>query len=460
MIAGDLGTMRSNAADVIIGGGFAGLAAGAALSYAGRRVTLVERRATLGGRAYSFTDRITGDAIDNGQHLMMGCYHETLAFLDRIGASGKLRFQSRPRVDFLDDSGNRSSFNCPQLPAPLHLAAGLAGLRSVGWRDRLSALRVGLALRPGNGNRSGLADITATQWLTSLGQSENLQRNFWNPLALATLNETPDRASADMLVRVIEEGFLRTYRDSLMVVPRVGLSELYTHDAQRFIEARGGSIRVNTEVADIIIENNRAIAVGLKSGERIDAANVISTAPPPALRRMLRRDVIERYEALRNLSRFEFSPIVSINLWYDEQVMEQEFACLLGGRIEWVFNRNAIAGRSAAEKQHLALVASGAHSIADRPREDLIEMATAEMLRFFPAARRARLHHAHVVREREATISHTTGVARLRPQQQTEIDNFYLAGDWTATGLPATIEGAVRSGNACAGSILAGKNTK
>lgn len=452
--------MAARDVDVIIGGGFAGLAAGVALSDAGRRVILVERRATLGGRAYSFTDRITGDTVDNGQHLMMGCYHETLAFLDRIGASEKIRVQSRPRVDFLDACGNRSSFNCPQLPAPLHLAAGLAGLRSVGWRDRLSALRVGLALGANNGNRNRLSDITVTQWLTSLGQTEKLQRNFWNPLALATLNEAPDRASADMLARVIEEGFLRTYRDSLMVVPRVGLSDLYTHDAQRFIEARSGSVRVNTEVAEIIIEHNRAIAVGLKSGERIDAANVVSAAPPPALRRMLRGDLIERCEALRNLARFEFSPIVSINLWYDTPVMEQEFACLLGGRIEWVFNRNAIAGKSAAEKQQLALVASGAHSLADRPREDLIEMATAEMQRFFPAARRVRPHHAHVVREREATISHTTGVARLRPQQQTEIDNFYLAGDWTATGLPATIEGAVRSGNACARSILARKNAE
>lgn len=445
--------MATDPVIVIIGGGFAGLAAAAALAGAGRRVLLLERRSTLGGRAYSFTDRVTGATVDNGQHLMMGCYHETLAFLERIGASGKLRIQQSPRVDFLDDRGNRASFICPRLPAPLHVAAGLMGLRSIGWRDRLPALRVGLALRLPDGDRAQLGDLTVREWLARLGQTERMQRRFWNPLALATLNETPDRASADMLARVIEEGFLRAHRDSQIVISRVGLSELYTHDAERYIESHGGEVRINAEVAEIEIEGPRAIGVRLKSGERIKTASVVSTTPPAALGRMLRPEVIERYEVFRNLARFESSPIVSINLWYDEPVMDGEFACLLEGRIEWVFNKNAIAGKN-EDRQHLALVASGAHSLADRPKEELIELAVAEMRRYFPAARRARLHHAHVVREREATISHTVGVARLRPLHQTEIEDFYLAGDWTATGLPATIEGAVRSGNACARSIL------
>lgn len=445
--------MATDQVIVIIGGGFAGLAAAAALADAGRRVVVLERRSMLGGRACSFTDRVTGETVDNGQHLMMGCYHETLAFLERIGATEKLRIQPHPRVDFLDERGGRASFTCPRLPAPLHVAAGLMGLRSIGWRDRLPALRVGLALRRANGDRAQLADLTVREWLTGLGQTERMQRRFWNPLALATLNETPDRASADMLARVIEEGFLRTHRDSQLVISRVGLSEMYTLDAKRYIEARGGEVRVAAEVAEIEVEGRRAIGVRLKSGERIKTASIVSTTPPGALGRMLRPQVIERCEAFRNLSRFEYSPIVSINLWYDEPVMDGEFACLLEGRIEWVFNRNAIAGKN-KDRQHLALVASGAHSLADRPKEELIELAVAEMRRFFPAAHSARLHHAHVVREREATISHTVGVARLRPQQQTVIDDFYLAGDWTATGLPATIEGAVRSGNACARLIL------
>src|SRR6185503_1844349 len=159
------------ARDLIIGGGFAGLAAAVDLTVHGRPVLLLERRSFLGGRAYSFTDRITGDTIDNGQHLMMGCYHETIDFLKTIGALEKLKFQSSPRVDFLQEGESSASFECPDLPAPLHLLAGLARLSTIGWRDRFSALRVGLALRRMNGDRGRLTDITVREWLDGLGQS-------------------------------------------------------------------------------------------------------------------------------------------------------------------------------------------------------------------------------------------------------------------------------------------------
>jgi squalene-associated FAD-dependent desaturase len=439
--------------DLIIGGGFAGLSAGVALAAAGRAVMLLERRAFLGGRAYSFTDRVTGETVDNGQHLMMGCYHATLDFLAQIGAKDKIKIQPNSRVDFLDEREGYASFNCPPLPAPLHLLGGLCRLRTLTWGDRFAALRVGLALRRINGRRAKLADLTVSQWLDSLGQPERLQRRFWAPLALATLNEAPERASADMLARVIEEAFMRTRRDSMIVISRVGLSDLYTEDARRFIETRGGEVKTGAEVAAIEFADARAVAVRLKTGERINAQTVTSSVPPSALVSLLPAHLIERQAAFQNLSSFKSSPIISVNLWYDEPVTDLEFVGLLDSRIEWVFNKNAIVGKN-QRQQHLALVTSGAHEAARMPKEELIEMATAEMRRFFPAARSARLNHAHVVREHEATISHTVGVAKLRPPQRTGIENFYLAGDWTETGLPATIEGAVRSGRACAEAII------
>src|SRR5215475_11723999 len=361
---------------LIIGGGFAGLAAAVDLAEAGRRVLLLERRSFLGGRAYSFTDKTTGDTIDNGQHLMMGCYHRTLRFLEKIGSLDKLKFQPDPQVDFLheiaDGSVTRASFKCPPLPAPLHLLGGLARLKTIGWGDRLRALGVGLAVRTLNGNRDKLAEITVRQWLDSLGQSERIQRRFWNPMALATLNEAPEVASADMFARVIELGFMRTKRDSAMVISRVGLSDLYTRQATSFIESRGGEVRLNAEVAEIKFEDNRAAGVTLRSGERIEADVVISAVPYFALRRALTAEVAGSH--FPHLDGFKSAPIVSINLWYDEQITDLEFAGLLDSPIEWVFNKSAI-GQSGApvsagrRRQHLALVISGAHEAATKTKE-------------------------------------------------------------------------------------------
>jgi squalene-associated FAD-dependent desaturase len=439
---------------VIIGGGFAGLAAAVELVARGRRVLLLERRAFLGGRAYSFTDQTTGDTVDNGQHLMMGCYHQTISFLEKIGARGKLKFQASPRVDFLSERDGHTHFSCPPLPAPLHLLAGLARLGTIGWRDRIGALRVGMALRHLNGNRGRLSEITVRDWLTELGQSERIQRCFWDLIALATLNEASERASADMFARVLDQAFLHTRGDSTMVISRVGLSDLYTVDARKFIEAHGGEVRLNATVAQIEFENHRAMGVTLRGGERIAAEAVISAVPYFALKTMLPDEVIASSDSLRHLESFTSSPIVSINLWYDEPITDLEFTGLLDSRIEWVFNKNAIAGEATKQRQHLALVISGAHEAATIPKEQLVEIAVSELRRFFPAARGQRPAHWFVVKERDATISHTVGTARLRPPQRTPFGNFFLAGDWTATGLPATIEGAVWSGQECARAVL------
>jgi hydroxysqualene dehydroxylase len=439
---------------IIIGGGFAGLAAAVDLAAQGQKVLVLERRSFLGGRAYSFTDKTTGAVIDNGQHLMMGCYHHTLNFLGKIGALDKLKFQPNPRVDFLHETEGHASFQCPNLPAPLHLLAGLATLQSIGWNDRLRALRVGLSLQMMNGNRAKLSDVTVREWLNELGQSEQMQRRFWDIVALATLNETPERASADMFVRVLDQAFLHTKRDSTMVISRVGLSDLYTTGAQDFIEARGGLVRLNAEVERFEFRGQRLAGLNLRGGEELAAETVISAVPYFTLRRMIAPDVLAASPSLRHLPELKSAPIVSINLWYDRQVTELEFTGLLDSPIEWVFNKNAIAGESVGKLQHLALVISGAHEVAKQPKEELIALAEREMKRFFPAARGAKPVHAFVIREYDATLSHTVGVARLRPPQETEFENFYLAGDWTDTGLPATIESAVWSGQECARLIL------
>lgn len=441
----------------IIGGGFAGLAAAVELAEQDVKVLLLERRAFLGGRAYSFKDKTTGDTVDNGQHLMMGCYHHTLSFLEKIGSLNKLKFQQNPQVDFLgqspDGKPSHASFKCPSLPAPIHLLAGLSRLETIGWTDRINALRVGLELRRLNGNRASLANVTVREWLTRLGQTEKMQNRFWDLVALATLNERPDLASADMFARVLDQAFMHTRKDSTMVISKVGLSELYTDDARRFIEARGGEVRLNAEVEQIEFNDARAVALKLKTGERIETEAIISAVPYFALGKMLPTEIAAT-PSLKPALEFKSAPIVSINLWYSEPVTDVEFTGLLNSRIEWVFNKNAISGGSQSGHQHLALVISGAHEAARLNKEELIGLAIGEMNRFFPAARNQQPVHAFVVREHDATLSHTVGTALLRPKQQTQFESFFLAGDWTDTDLPATIESAVFSGHECAKLLL------
>ena len=433
---------------VIIGGGFAGLAAAVDLAEQKKRVLLLERRSFLGGRAYSLRDKITGDTVDNGQHLMMGCYHHTLNFLNKIGAADKLKFQPSPRVDFIHPTLGQASLTCPDLPAPLHLLAGLSRLKTISWTDRVRALRVGVALKFMNGSRQRLANISVKQWLDELGQSEQMQNNFWNPMALATLNERPEIASADMFATVIEQAFMRKKEDSTMIISRVGLSDLYTEDAVKFIEARGGEIRLNASVKNIEVDNRAIKSVLLSNNHRIEATTIISSVPYFVLKEMMDNALIE--EHFPSVNNFMSAPIVSINLWYENPVMEAEFVGLLDSPIEWVFNKNAIGGAPPSGLNHLALVISGAHEAAKMTKETLAELAITEMEKNFPKAKNQTPVYSYVIKEQHATISHTVGVAAQRPSHQTGIRGFYLAGDWTATGLPATIESAVKSGQKCA----------
>ena len=326
--------------DVVVGGGFAGLTLATELAAAGRPVTLLERRAFLGGRAFSFTDRTTGTTVDNGQHLMMGCYRATLAFLARIGSASKLKTIPDSRVEFVSEGGATSTFRCPALPAPLHLLGGLCTLDTIGWQDRLAAVRLARSLRNSNGAQPDLEQSTVREWLNRLGQPERLQTRFWDPLALATINEAPDRASADVFAAVIKEAFLGTREDSTLILSRVGLSDLYTEDARVFVENRGGTIRLKAPVARIEFAGNQASGVILQSGEKIPCRTLTCAIPPQALLDVLPAEHIVEHEPFARLRKLETSPIVSINLWFEGEITDIEFAGLLDSPIEWMFNKN------------------------------------------------------------------------------------------------------------------------
>ena len=439
---------------VVIGGGFAGLAAATALAEAGYQVQVIERRPFLGGRAYSMRDAKTGDVIDNGQHLMMGCYRETFAFLRRIGSFDLVEFQTQSRVDFLDRDGHQT-LECPNLPAPLHLLAGLFRLGGISFGDKLRTLRIGGALRLRNGAlEKKLGHLTVDQWLSACGQSALMKERFWEPLTVATLNEALTVAPAKLLARVLQDGFGGTKQDSCMVTSKVGLSELYTEQSKNFIEAHGGKVLVNTAVSKILIESNRFSGIELATGERITADFCVSAVPYFALKKLLPAEVFESSPFFAGWKDFQSAPILSINVWFDRPVTDLAFAGMIGTRIQWVFNKEVIVKHNPRDLQHLALIISAAHDFAKIPKEQLVELAVEDLRAVLPAARNANVLHSFVVKEHDATLSTSPDVEKARPNPQTPISNFLLAGDWTNTHLPATIEGAVLSGHLCAKLVL------
>jgi squalene-associated FAD-dependent desaturase len=447
------GGATSQTRDVIaVGGGVAGLAAASALAEAGARVLLLESRPHLGGRARSWLDPESGAVVDNGQHLLMKCYGETLRFLDRVGAHQQVSWQERLEIPFVERGGRRQDFRLKPLPWPLDVIWGLLRFPGLNLRDRLSLLRVGRAARrvghPQGADVEGLDRRTVEEWLDSLGQSTQSTLRLWHPLSIAALNEVPDRSSAAMFLAVLRESLFSGGGGSQLGLARVGLSDLFAEPASKYLRARHGEIRMRAQVRRLLIEGGRCAGVMLMNGERLSAGSVIAAVPPDDLLEIL-PDGASSEPFFAGASRLETAPIVSVYLWFGAPVFGSAFAGFIGGTWQWIFNRHALMGPGGGPHA-VTLVCSAARGLVDRSRDALVRSALEDLHAFLPDSRRAPLRQSLVIKERRATISPSPGGLRLRPATRTPIDGLHLAGDWTATGLPATIEGAVLSGHRCA----------
>ncbi len=452
---------------IVIGGGFAGLSAATAAAERGARVLVLEARPTLGGRATAFADPASGERVDNGQHVLIGCYHETFRYLRRIGTESDVQLQRDLAVDIVDSDGRTSRLACPALPAPLHLVAGVMAWRALGWRDRLAVLRIrrAIGMRPGGrpvpalsgalvsrGPHDGHADeqrMTVRDWLIELGQTPRLIELLWEPLAVAALNQRIDVAAAGPFAAVLRRMFGSTRRDAVLGLPRKPLDEVYAIPSREYVEQRGGRVRVAAP-ARVRVDGQQC-RVTVRS-EMLPMAPVICAVawhaladvfidPPPALMPTL--------EAAAGTAA---SPIVTVNLWFDRPVASAAFIGLPGRRWQWVFDKRSLCGGGVS---HLSLVSSGADAIVARPNQELIDLAVAELTTALPAARSAVLRRAVVVRERHATFSVAPGQP-ARPRTVTAVPGLFLAGDWIDSGLPATIESAVVSGHWAAEAATSG----
>ncbi len=458
---------------LIIGGGFAGLTAGVALAEAGCRVRLLEQKPYLGGRARSFFYAPASAVVDNGQHIFMGCYHETLRFLKTVGTLDSIRFQPDLTVDFMDRESGHTWLACPRLPAPWHLLAGVMRSNSFTFREKLEILRLGRALRHADlGRRSEALDrLTVDGWMAALGQSERLRRNLWDLLSIAALNEDPRIAAAAVFEPVLRLALFQSPEDSRIGLASNGLSQCYTSSAASYIEARGGKVELGQSVTSFIFETAPTDAsrwptpagsapaesglccrgVKLANNTEISADALLSAVAPFQLVHLLPDEVLHGDPFFERVARLQPAPIISINLWFDREITEVDFAGLRGTTTQWLFNKGRILGSG---DHYVSLVISGAHEHIQRKKEALLAIALGELLELFPAARGARLLHSLILKERFATFSPAVQALPLRPPAATPIRNLYLAGDWTDTGLPATIESAVKSGYTAAAEIL------
>ena len=425
----------SEADVVIIGGGVAGLSAASSLAERGARVVLLEARPELGGRTSTYPIAAVQGRADNGQHILMGCYDDTFAFLRRIGSASRAVVQRGLVLDSVDQAGRWSRLACPPLPAPLNLLTGLWRWPALGWADKVSALRLAARATP-------RPSETVEGWLVRHGQTRRLIEMLWEPLALAALNQPIDVAAAAPFAEVVRR-MLRGRKGASLALPEVTLDELFAQPARAFVEGRGGQVRTHAS-ARLFFDAEHVPAVEV-DGQRVGSRAVIAAVEWYALEKLCPDPPSALRPTWTAAAATPASAIVSAHLWLDRRVMDVPLVGLPGRRWQWVFDVEAAWGSPG----QLSVVAGAADGMTDDSNETLVDSAFAVVRDVLPKARAAALRHGLVVRERRATFSVAPNTPS-RPRTETVVPGFFLAGDWIGSRLPATIESAAASGHAAA----------
>ena len=431
---------------IVLGGGLAGLSAARSLMDRGYRVTLVEKRPFLGGRAYSFYDPQVQSEVDNGQHIFMGRCTYYLDFLKALGAVDKVYLQDRLRTEIVLD-GDRGVLFSTRFLGALHLLPSFVGYRHIGLRDKLLVLYALIRVKLTNLSKhfAELDQQSFYEWMKRHRQTDRAIDNLWNLIILPTLNDDIRNVSAAMGLMILREGLLKRPVDAAIGYARVGLTSLTGEPAQRYLEEGGGVLLLGRGVRSLDVQDERVSGVELSDGSVLKADGYVSALPFGVLLQVL-PDEVSGSPFFANAAELESAPIVGIHLWYDRPVMDQEFVAFLNSPVQWVFNRTRIQGQTDDDGQYLCISVSGAWDFVNRPKDELRDLFIREMERLFPKARGAGVLRVLIVKQPEATFRCTPGASAHRPSQVTPIPNLFLAGEWTDTGWPSTMEGAVRSG--------------
>ena len=420
--------MAENPSVAVIGGGLAGLATALAVGSAGYPVTIYEARPFLGGRATSYA--VNDLVIDNCQHILLRCCTNLQDFYKRLNVADQIHFYRE--FYWIEPGGRMSVMKRGLVPAPLHFTESFAKLKFLSMADKMSVATGLLAVKYEYGQRTDLEQITMADWLREKKQTPRAIERFWRQVLVSAINEELDKMAAAHGLQVLYLGFLANSTAYEMGVPRVPLGDLYSGKAWRQYKAVKFCYKCPVEKLEIVD--------GRVSGPMKADAYVLAVP-------------FERVSALApelelDLAAFTHSPITGIHLWFDRSITDLPHATLLDRTIQWMYNKK--------DGRHLQLVVSASRSLTEMPRADVIALALKELAEFFPNVAQAKLERAHVVKEVRATYSAVPGLEMQRPLQKTKIPNLFLAGDWTKTGWPATMEGAVRSGYLAAEAAMEG----
>jgi squalene-associated FAD-dependent desaturase len=429
---------------IVVGGGLAGLSAACALAEAGYRVRLLEKRRYLGGRASSYEHPGTGEVIDNCQHVLLGNCVNLIDLYRRLGVSDAIRWFDR--LTFVEPGGRRSILEPSFLPAPFHSMPAFLRAPAFSFSDKLA---IGRGLSAFFAGIPSDSEENFAQWLARHGQTGGAIERFWKPVLVSALNEDPDRMSVHYAGQVIRKSLLRSPEAGRMGVPTIPLSDLYRR-AIDYMESRGGHVDLSSAPESFQWSDEaQQWTVSTRSQSFTSDAIVLALAFEglskllPALPQNPEVD-----QLAMDLGCFEHSPITGIHLWFDREITDLDHAILLDATIQWMFHKSHLQAekRRGEPGSYVELVVSASKSMVEMPRQEIIDLAVRELEEFFPLVAQAKLLKAAVVKEVRATYSIRPRLDSIRPGAISPWPRAFLAGDWVATGWPATMEGAVRSG--------------
>lgn len=440
---------------IIIGGGIAGLAAAIRLAEQGYKIKLIEKRPVLGGRASSFTDPDTGEPVDNCQHVLMKCCTNLLDFYKRLGVENHIHWFNR--FHFIGKDNRISEIYASNLPAPFHLLPSFLKFSALNLRDKLGIAYAFFCMQAQDeALHPELDKVSIDRWLREHYQTERAIDTFWRPTLVSALNEEIEISSAKYAFKLFRTGFLKDRSSYEMGVPTIRLSELYSEPSIDFLAKYGGEVILKKSVAEINVENDTVTGVRLTDGSILSGDYYISAVTFDILLNILPKQIVEKETFFSNIRKLNVSPITGIHFWFDRAVTPLDHASIPYRTIQWMFNktRNFEMGKSSVnDPSYLGLVVSASKNLMAKSRDEIVKMALDEVHEIFPESKNANLLKSIVIKEHKATFSPSPGCDAYRPDSISPLSNFFIAGDWTKTDWPGTMESAVISGYRCAKAI-------
>ena len=421
---------------LIVGGGLAGLSAAVSLTKQNCHVQILEASPKFGGRAYSFIDEKSGDEIDNGQHLMLGCYYETLEFINCIGATNLFNSQNKLEINFVTRDKIKHQLKATDLPYPLGLFFGLLNYEALSITDKIRIIL--LVTKLSFIDSEMYLNISVNEWLKGENQSRNCIKSFWEIIAIGALNSQIKDASAKMFIDILKVIFLNGSDASAMIIPKVGLSKAFVDPAVNFLVAHKSELSLSEKLQEISVTQNQATSVMTDKRIIIDFDAVILAIPSYALNKINENNLIIE----NNRTDLTTSGILTLHLWLKQNNLKKPFYAFIDSPLHWVFNHG----------NFITTVTSSADDLIDRSKEELFSIVTTELQEYLNI-KREDISDYQIIKEKRATFIPNKENLLKRPSAKTKLENVFLAGDWTNTGLPATIEGAIKSGNTAADKV-------